>query len=187
MQSRYYDPLLGRFISPDSIDYLEPHNFTGMNLYAYCGNNPVMYSDPSGHSVIAIIAILATTTIAGGIIGGAISHNHGNEDGELVKDIVLGAFMGLATGGAIVATAAVFAGAFGALAGTTATATAFGIAVPKAFAIGALAFDIVAFGVTPLFGFSMQGIEWQTPEKPQLSKPEITLPHPAMNPKPLYK
>ena len=31
------------------IDYLEPHNFTGMNLYSYCGNNPVMGYDPSGH------------------------------------------------------------------------------------------------------------------------------------------
>ncbi len=48
LQSRYYDPRTGRFISPDSTDYLDPSTISGMNLYAYCGNNPVMYSDQSG-------------------------------------------------------------------------------------------------------------------------------------------
>ena len=50
LQSRYYDPALGRFISPDSISYLEPESVIGLNLYAYCGDNPVMYVDPTGHS-----------------------------------------------------------------------------------------------------------------------------------------
>ena len=48
--SRYYDPETGRFISPDTIEYLDPETLGGLNLYAYCGNNPVMYVDPSGHS-----------------------------------------------------------------------------------------------------------------------------------------
>lgn len=48
LQSRYYDPALGRFISPDSVDYLNPDSVAGMNLYAYCSNNPVMQTDPSG-------------------------------------------------------------------------------------------------------------------------------------------
>ena len=43
LNSRYYDPETGRFISPDSLDYLEPETCNGLNLYAYCGNNPVVY------------------------------------------------------------------------------------------------------------------------------------------------
>ena len=50
LNTRYYDPETGRFISPDSIDYLDPVAINGLNLYAYCGNNPVMYVDPSGNS-----------------------------------------------------------------------------------------------------------------------------------------
>lgn len=41
MASRYYNPEWGRFISPDSIDYLDPESINGLNLYAYAGNNPV--------------------------------------------------------------------------------------------------------------------------------------------------
>ena len=48
--TRYYDPQTGRFISADSANYLDPSSMNGMNLYAYCINNPVMYSDPTGHA-----------------------------------------------------------------------------------------------------------------------------------------
>ena len=50
LQTRYYDPSIGRFISPDSIDYLNNESVDGLNLYAYCGNNPVNRFDPSGHA-----------------------------------------------------------------------------------------------------------------------------------------
>jgi RHS repeat-associated protein len=50
LQSRYYDPSIGRFINADSVNYLDPSGYTGLNLYAYCGNNPVMYSDITGYS-----------------------------------------------------------------------------------------------------------------------------------------
>ena len=46
--SRYYNPEWGRWISPDSIEYLDPSSINGLNLYAYCGNDPVNYYDPSG-------------------------------------------------------------------------------------------------------------------------------------------
>lgn len=48
LQTRYYDPELGRFISQDSIEYADYESVNGLNLYAYCGNNPVMYVDPDG-------------------------------------------------------------------------------------------------------------------------------------------
>jgi RHS repeat-associated protein len=48
LNARYYDPEVGRFISQDNISYLEPETINGLNLYAYCGNNPIMGYDPSG-------------------------------------------------------------------------------------------------------------------------------------------
>ena len=50
LKTRYYDPEVGRFISIDSIDYVDPDTVNGLNLYAYCGNNPVMNVDPNGNS-----------------------------------------------------------------------------------------------------------------------------------------
>jgi RHS repeat-associated protein len=47
-QARYYDPRLGRFISPDSI-VLNFGNPQAWNRYSYVYNNPLNYTDPSGH------------------------------------------------------------------------------------------------------------------------------------------
>jgi len=46
--ARLYDPVVGRFISPDSIvpDYFNPQS---LNRYSYCLNNPLIYVDPTGH------------------------------------------------------------------------------------------------------------------------------------------
>ena len=55
LKSRFYDPEVGRFISADSIDYLAPDTINGLNLYAYCGNNPVMFCDPEGHFLLSIL------------------------------------------------------------------------------------------------------------------------------------
>ena len=46
--TRYYDPRLGVFLTRDSTEYLEPEEVGGVDLYAYCLNNPVMYVDPDG-------------------------------------------------------------------------------------------------------------------------------------------
>ena len=48
LKTRYYDPEIGRFISIDGISYLNPNAINGLNLYAYCNNNPVMAIDPNG-------------------------------------------------------------------------------------------------------------------------------------------
>ena len=55
VQTRYYNPDWCRWISPDSISYLDPETPHGLNLYLYCGNDPVNYVDPSGHIPIDII------------------------------------------------------------------------------------------------------------------------------------
>ena len=49
LQSRYYDPVVGRFISPDSLMSGVNGSLHGFNLYAYCFNNPVSYTDSEGN------------------------------------------------------------------------------------------------------------------------------------------
>ena len=46
---RYYNPEWGRWIQPDDIEYLDPTNINGLNLYAYCNNDPINYFDPDGN------------------------------------------------------------------------------------------------------------------------------------------
>ena len=43
LRARYYNPVAGRFMQEDI------YQGDGLNLYAYCGNNPVVYDDPSGY------------------------------------------------------------------------------------------------------------------------------------------
>ena len=43
-RARYYSPLTGRFINQDPMEFLG----SGPNLYAYAGNSPTNFADPSG-------------------------------------------------------------------------------------------------------------------------------------------
>ena len=47
LQSRYYDPTVKRFINADSYGSTG-QGFLGYNMFAYCLNNPINSSDPSG-------------------------------------------------------------------------------------------------------------------------------------------
>jgi RHS repeat-associated protein len=47
MNGRVYDPVMGRFLSPDPI-VQAPYDTQGLNRYAYVRNNPLRYTDPSG-------------------------------------------------------------------------------------------------------------------------------------------
>lgn len=49
LNSRYYDPQVKRFLNADG-NVGNTGNFTGMNLFAYCLNNPILYSDANGQS-----------------------------------------------------------------------------------------------------------------------------------------
>ena len=46
VQSRYYNPTIGRWINADS--QLSTGDLTGLNLFAYCGNNPIIRVDYNG-------------------------------------------------------------------------------------------------------------------------------------------
>ena len=57
LQSRYYDPTNHRFINAD-VYASTGQGFVGTNMFAYCNNNPVVYSDYTGdESVAAILSI----------------------------------------------------------------------------------------------------------------------------------
>lgn len=71
--SRYYNPEWCRFLNADSIEYLDPSSINGMNLYAYCNNDPVNKIDPSGHFAISFgIAALIVITLGSSLIGGTV-------------------------------------------------------------------------------------------------------------------
>ena len=48
LKSRYYDPAICRFISADYL-LLVGGSSSSLNLFAYCGNNPIMFIDPEGN------------------------------------------------------------------------------------------------------------------------------------------
>ena len=63
LNARYYDPEVGRFISADSTQYLEPNTVNGLNLYAYCGNNPVINVDPSGRFFLTLLITAVVSAV----------------------------------------------------------------------------------------------------------------------------
>jgi RHS repeat-associated protein len=55
MNARLYDPLLGRFLSPDP--YVQMPEFSqSFNRYSYCLNNPLKYTDPDGEFLIGYLS-----------------------------------------------------------------------------------------------------------------------------------
>lgn len=76
LQSRYYDPEMGRFINADGL-LSTGQGLLGHNMFAYCGNNPIMGYDPSGEinwcgfwtgvAIVAVgVAIVASAVATGG-------------------------------------------------------------------------------------------------------------------------
>ena len=65
LQSRYYNPQIGRFLNADSISDTGA-GVLGYNTFVYCANTPVNASDPSGHSIL-------TSILIGAVIGAVVS------------------------------------------------------------------------------------------------------------------
>ncbi len=104
LKSRYYDPEVGRFITIDDLSYLDPENINGLNLYAYCGNDPVMRMDENGNAwwewllgALLIVAVVAVTVVTAGAAALAIGTAIG------VGSSLVGAAMVGATIGGLVA------------------------------------------------------------------------------------
>jgi RHS repeat-associated protein len=114
--ARHYAPEIGRFTSPDPFALMRPDALLGrpqlLNVYAFAGNNPLVYMDPLGLSLLgsilggflgaivgAIVLVISggnpiLAGLAGGFVGGAVS---GAIDGG-VKGMVIGGLMGGLTG-----------------------------------------------------------------------------------------
>ena len=105
VSSRYYSPELCRWISPDSIEYLDPQSINGLNLYAYCGNDPINYADPSGHAPewlqgLAIgLAIVGAVLVIGAVT--VLTCGVGTLAGTMAGAVIYGAAQGIAIGAAV--------------------------------------------------------------------------------------
>ena len=125
LQTRYYDPEVGRFINIDSIEYADPETINGLNLYAYCLNNPVKFIDPTGKFVFttAMIIGLIIGAVVGAVVGGYIAGSIASENGatgcELFGWTLLGVVGGGLIGGAIGTFAGWAAPAIGSFLGTS--------------------------------------------------------------------
>ena len=99
LQTRYYDPETGRFISQDNVSYLDPDSINGLNLYAYCANNPVMATDPTGTFVLSFfIACVLIGAAVGGALGGITAAENGT---DIMTGVLTGALLGGAVGAVI--------------------------------------------------------------------------------------
>ena len=104
LNSRYYDPEIGRFINIDDIEILDTTKdfANGINLYAYCLNNPVNDTDSNGNlswwqwllvgiGAVFVVAATAVLTVAsGGTALGVI--------GTIAVGAAKGALIGAAVG-----------------------------------------------------------------------------------------
>ena len=106
LKTRYYDPEVGRFINADAIQnaMMQIYQINGLNLFAYCLNNPIMNVDPYGEFVLtafglAVIIGIASGMVVGGTIGGITAAANGT---SIAGGILGGAFMGGAMGGLMV-------------------------------------------------------------------------------------
>ena len=82
LNSRYYDPEVGRFISADAISELDAEEVNGLNLYRYCANNPVMMNDTEGNApawwewlvsgVLLVAGVVLCATGVGSVFGAGL-------------------------------------------------------------------------------------------------------------------
>ena len=94
VNARLYDPVLGRFLSPDPVIQI-PEFTQSYNGYSYALNNPMSYTDPNGESFILAAAII------GGWIGmGAAMVSSDKSGWGLAGDMLKGVFVGVASGAA---------------------------------------------------------------------------------------
>lgn len=95
LQTRYYDPEIGRFINADDYELVGTLSSVPgqLNMYAYCNNNPVMYTDESGNFLFfkAIIGF-----VAGAFFGGISAYLAGE---NILAGALIGGISGAIIGG----------------------------------------------------------------------------------------
>ena len=163
LKSRYYDPEAGRFISQDGVANLDPDTINGLNLYAYCGNNPVMNVDPNGTvaitTILLILGISALVVGAGvAIYAGVTAYNNGARGWDLVGAIaegfLTGAVIGAIIGGVIAAF--IYGGpAVASFLGKSFQIGAYVTAAGELVAVTVTGAQIAALGVAALLGLQI--------------------------------
>ncbi len=95
--ARYYDPLLGRFASPDSFvqSSMDPQSF---NRYAYARNQPTNLVDPSGHFAVFAAFVIKAIIIAAATSASVAAVNGANSS-QVWQSAIQGATAGAVTGG----------------------------------------------------------------------------------------
>ena len=103
LMSRYYDPATGRFINADGLEYLDPEAIGGLNLYAYCGNNPVMGVDPLGTFILttAMVWGLIIGAVIGAVAGGITAYESAKQSEKDGSDLFWATMAGIGTGAAL--------------------------------------------------------------------------------------
>ena len=107
LQSRYYNPEVGRFISSDVL-LSTGQGVLGHNAYAYCGNNPIVREDTQSNLWGLIAAAVGAVTgavvgaVTGAVTGAITALASGSDFGEtVVAGIASGAAAGAITGAAV--------------------------------------------------------------------------------------
>ncbi len=77
LQSRYYDPVTGRFVNADDVATINDNllSVSDKNLYAYCGNNPVIKGDDGGEWAHIVIGAVISGVFE---LGSQLLDNGGN-------------------------------------------------------------------------------------------------------------
>ena len=99
LQTRYYDPAIGRFINADTYATTDAEGLLSTNMFAYCENNPVMGTDPTGEWVVQAAVIGAVIDVATYLVGCAQSGEKATWEGA-GKAALKGAVTGVAFGAA---------------------------------------------------------------------------------------
>ena len=89
LQSRYYDPIIRRFLNADSFASTG-QGILGYNMFAYCQNKPVTYQDPEGEFLITAILIgVGVGAAVGGAIGGVAAYKSAKASGAESHSVFL--------------------------------------------------------------------------------------------------
>ncbi|MCM1197222.1 MAG: hypothetical protein NC310_09180, partial [Roseburia sp.] len=92
-KSRYYVPEWCRWLNADN-NYLDLENVSSMNLFSYCGDNPVMLLDENGNFGILVGLLLALTRALGSCAINGLVAMARKEDDESNLGAFLGGFFG---------------------------------------------------------------------------------------------
>ena len=106
-EARYYNPVTGRFITADSELGGNIFEHDVFNRYAYTVNNPVNYSDPSGHSIekeLITVAVTATVLV-GEVAIGIASDGAAVPEEAAIDAVIVGGEVGADVGIDVVADA----------------------------------------------------------------------------------